>query len=325
MDQNIRTKQDVVALSTGMSNQLEFCFLFKPHELKYLPGQSVAHHRSPCKQYNDLDWYVGVICNTQEDSVALYFMNKQVEEGVPLIHWGDYEYCFTLGEGVKEMKINVSASAVGSSINSMSSALFNCRVPHMTYLLNEEGEIKVVLEVRIKRFICHQIGIPPLEDSDSVQLKLDCGKHLYVSKSRLCKHSPFFDNLIKHTQFADDAPKIYHLPDVKYLSLCLILHMMYGMDVFPCLFATTDQIFETLTLCDRWLYEPGIRALETGIMKTILPDYHVFLPIADRFRMFSLVDSITAMLTTEQLKKIDLSSYSLETLRAMSRAMQYRM
>ncbi|KAK0414904.1 hypothetical protein QR680_011670 [Steinernema hermaphroditum] len=301
------------------SSKLEFSFSFKPKEVHFDAGQHIGHDRSPIKQYCEMDWYVGVKCNVKEDVLGLYFINKQVEDGHPIVFWGDYEFCFTVGEGVKENKFN------GNFVNSVSYAVFNCRMPNMNYRCNDAGSIKVILEVTFKSFTCYRLDIPQPDDPDIVHLRLDCGKNLYVSKTRLCQFSHFFDNMFKQSQIDDGEAKVCQIHKVKFLSALLILHTMYGLEIYPKLCASTDQIHETLRVCDQWLCESAIRAIEMGIIKTLVPGVCDLLLVADRFRMYHLVDAVAATMNREQLRNLDLTPYSIESLRLISRTMQYHL
>ncbi|KAK0414901.1 hypothetical protein QR680_011669 [Steinernema hermaphroditum] len=279
------------------THKIEFAMSFNPGELQYLPNLPTAQLTGEPKQFNDLDWFVKLVYNAPEDSLSVYCINKQVDDGIPILLWGDYVYCLTYGEDMKEAKIN------GNILNSVSSMAFFCTAPSISAHLNSENQLKLNLQVEFARFQSYRLDIPS-EDPNTVHLKLDCGKDLYVSNMILSHHSPFFANMFKYTQFKEEEPRVFNIHRVKYTTVCMILHALYGLDIYPLRCTTPEQLHETLTTCDQWLCDSAVRAMESGILKADSGSLEHLLGMADKFRMFNLVEDIARNMTQSTFKNM---------------------
>ncbi|KAK0414503.1 hypothetical protein QR680_011467 [Steinernema hermaphroditum] len=229
--------------------------------------------------------------------------NEATENEMKTLLWADVDYHILAilrrdsrryGNNQQEQRIcdEVKSAMISNASN----------VIYGTVSIRETGTLTFYVSICIKR----QRLIRMDEFIDGVadlELQLDDGSKVFVSKLILSLHSEFFASLVTSAAFVEGRTGVCKLPNVKWAHLSIVLQRFYGFPIeFKCL--SNERLTEIIELANRFQFDLLVAEIVkyiTGLEKT---EREKWFDVAERYQFSTLMAAILRNMDISAVKAL---------------------
>uniref|UniRef100_A0A1I7YG36 BTB domain-containing protein n=1 Tax=Steinernema glaseri TaxID=37863 RepID=A0A1I7YG36_9BILA len=216
-----------------------------------------------------------------------------------LLKWSQIKYALTIS---KDSSDSNPETLVGITTFTYFVDLFLMYVNQPENYIGPTTSMHVKLEMCMYRSVFYDLSTFSPHYAD-FPIKLDSGEQLYVSKSVLSNHSPFFNTYFNSTEFNEYSEGVYELKETSYWPFFALLHVLYGIE-FHCGLLFEEELIATMELAHRFQCDLAMRYFENYLL--CFPDDNLkhWFDLAERYQMMELLRRIISTMTKEELKAI---------------------